>query len=111
MTFNPVRWLTTDAAGKPILHHKLDRYFLPFTKGTRACLGINLAWAELYLLTAMMFRPGGYGSKIDQREGDKGYLGLFETTYEKDIEIVGDGTTPIVREPKVGVRVLVKECE
>jgi len=112
MVFDPTRWLDIDSTtGKSTLHHKLDKYFLPFTKGTRACLGLNLAWAELYLLIAMMFRPGGYGGKADQREGDEGYLELFETTFEKDIEIVGDGTTPIVREPMVGIRVEVHPCE
>ncbi|KAI0506709.1 trichodiene oxygenase [Xylaria bambusicola] len=42
--FNPDRWLSHDG------EHKLDRAFAPFLRGTRACLGMHLAWAELYLL-------------------------------------------------------------
>lgn len=48
-TFNPERWLGTD--GK-----RLERYLFPFGRGTRACVGINLARAELMLLLAMVFR-------------------------------------------------------
>ena len=29
---------------------------MPFSKGSRACVGINLAYAELYLITAYLFR-------------------------------------------------------
>ena len=58
-----------------------------FSKGTRACLGLNIAWAELYLLVTMIFRR--YSRKDDRREGDDEYLELFETTFEEDVEIVG----------------------
>lgn len=29
---------------------------MPFSKGSRGCVGINLAYAELYLITAYVFR-------------------------------------------------------
>ena len=29
---------------------------MPFSKGSRACIGINLAYAEVYLITAYLFR-------------------------------------------------------
>lgn len=47
--FNPDRWLIAD-------QHRLLRYLAPFTRGPRACLGMNLAWAEMYLTLAYMFR-------------------------------------------------------
>lgn len=107
--FIPERWLEKDpATGKEFVHHQLDKYLVPFSKGTRACLGINLAWAELYLVMAMIWRR--YGSKEVQMSGDEGYLELYDSSYERDIEIVGDGITPIVREPFKGIKVKVHPC-
>ncbi|KAI5778513.1 cytochrome P450 [Geopyxis carbonaria] len=46
--FIPERWLGED--GKA-----LDKYLVSFSKGSRACLGINLAYAELYVVLAKLF--------------------------------------------------------
>lgn len=50
-TFRPERWL--DIA--PTDQKELESKFVPFSKGSRACIGINLAYAELYLITAYLF--------------------------------------------------------
>ena len=47
--FRPERWLGDGAL-------RLRRYLVPFGKGTRACLGMHLAHAELYLAIAVVFR-------------------------------------------------------
>ncbi|KAL1989053.1 hypothetical protein VTN96DRAFT_5816 [Rasamsonia emersonii] len=47
--FNPERWL--DAKGKD-----LDKWLVAFSRGPRSCLGVNLAWAELYICFAHVFR-------------------------------------------------------
>jgi cytochrome P450 len=44
--FVPERWID-----RP----DLDRFFVPFGKGSRACAGINLAQAELYITLATVF--------------------------------------------------------
>ncbi|KAK0450466.1 cytochrome P450 [Desarmillaria tabescens] len=46
--FNPERWLQPGAS--------LDKYLISFSKGPRACLGVNLAWCELYILFANLLR-------------------------------------------------------
>ncbi|KAF4616048.1 hypothetical protein D9613_011342 [Agrocybe pediades] len=46
MTFSPERWLEPD----------MDKYLVAFSKGPRACLGVNLAWCEMYLIMANLFR-------------------------------------------------------
>ncbi|KAI8649474.1 hypothetical protein NCS56_01495900 [Fusarium sp. Ph1] len=46
-TFNPDRWVRAAREG---VH--LSKYICSFTKGTRQCLGINLAYAELYIAIA-----------------------------------------------------------
>ncbi|XP_044721523.1 cytochrome p450 domain-containing protein [Hirsutella rhossiliensis] len=49
-SFVPERWL--DETNQ---HRKeLDRSLLAFSKGSRGCIGINLAYCELYLLLAML---------------------------------------------------------
>lgn len=47
--FKPERWLGTE-------NKRLERYLIPFNRGTRSCLGINLARAELYLILASVYR-------------------------------------------------------
>ncbi|KAJ6440648.1 putative thiol methyltransferase 2 [Purpureocillium lavendulum] len=49
--FWPERWL--EAAAKDV---KLDRYLVCFGKGSRQCLGLNLAYAEIYLTIAAVVR-------------------------------------------------------
>ncbi|KAK0117766.1 hypothetical protein ONS95_012092 [Cadophora gregata] len=92
--FKPERWLGADKG--------LDRYMTAFSGGSRACLGITLAWAELYLGFAGVFgRIGGVGDK-----GDRGVMRLVGTD-KGDVEMVGDGFFPLVKEGSQGVRVLI----
>ncbi|KAK7044004.1 hypothetical protein VNI00_008172 [Paramarasmius palmivorus] len=48
-SFRPERWLNKDS-------RILEKYLVAFSKGPRICLGINLAWCELYLIFANVFR-------------------------------------------------------
>lgn len=63
-------------------------------KGTRQCLGINLAYAELYLVLAAVFR--------------RFELELWETSIE-DVKMARDIFIPAARVGSGGVRVLVKK--
>jgi cytochrome P450 len=85
--FMPERWL---GEGK-----RLERYLVSFSKGSRQCVGLNLAHAELRLVLYSVFRPGGVEME------------LFETN-ETDVEIVHDYFNPFPREDSKGVRVLIK---
>ncbi|KAI1778090.1 trichodiene oxygenase [Hypoxylon cercidicola] len=44
--FQPRRWLDLQE------RWKLDKFYAPFSKGPRNCLGMHLAWAELYMTIA-----------------------------------------------------------
>ncbi|KAL1680778.1 cytochrome P450 [Schizophyllum commune] len=48
-TFNPDRWLGEESSA-------LENYLVPFSRGQRNCLGMNLAWCELYLIFSSMYR-------------------------------------------------------
>ncbi|KAJ5160940.1 uncharacterized protein N7482_007944 [Penicillium canariense] len=49
--FDPERWVRASKEGV-----NLDKFIVAFTKGTRQCLGINLAYAEIYLTIARLVR-------------------------------------------------------
>ncbi|KAI9447697.1 putative P450 monooxygenase [Lactarius indigo] len=55
--FAPERWLGPDAA-------KLDQFLVAFSDGPRSCQGINLAYCELYLGLAHLFRR--FDLRIDE---------------------------------------------
>lgn len=90
--FRPERWIENPS---------LDRYQVAFSKGTRNCLGINLAMAEINLMLVAIFRR--YGAMGCEEKGDIGRLELFETD-RSDIECVGDGGVPFIKKDTKGVR-------
>lgn len=47
--FDPYRWIGPEAKG-------LEQWLVSFSKGPRSCLGLNLAWCEMYIVLARMLR-------------------------------------------------------
>jgi cytochrome P450 len=86
-TFSPERWLPGNS------EKRLDKYLVPFSRGTRACLGLNLAYAEMYMALATVF------ARFEME--------LWETTRE-DVDVVHDFVNPSPRLDSKGVRALVK---
>lgn len=76
--FIPERWLD------PAEAMRLEPFLLTFGKGSRDCIGRQLAFAELYSVTATIFRK--FGEEIE----------LFETTQD-DIEARHDYFGGMVR--------------
>lgn len=61
-SFIPDRWVDPD------VRRKADKTYAPFSRGTRSCLGMHLAWSELYTLVATFallydFKFDGAGAK------------------------------------------------
>ena len=77
MTFEPSRWLSETAkeTGGP------EDYFIPFGRGSRVCLGMTLAWCELYVTLGTVMR----------RLGDR--LELYGGISEKDFYPFDDYVT------------------
>jgi len=92
--FRPERW-TEDSTGH------LDRYLCSFIKGPRACVGMNLAWAEMYVCLSKIFRsfgtPGAHGPS------DLGTMELFETDLG-DVEMSRDALFMMPKDGSKGIR-------
>ncbi|ORY58843.1 putative cytochrome P450 [Pseudomassariella vexata] len=91
-SFEPERWMPFD---EPEVRRRRKRLVI-FGGGTRICLGINLAWAELYLTVAAVVR----------RFGDR--LQLHDVVFERDLKIVVDGFNPLPSRESKGLRVVVR---
>ncbi|KAL1647796.1 hypothetical protein SLS58_002597 [Diplodia intermedia] len=65
MNFDPSRWLNPEDA------RRLDRYMVSFGKGSRQCVGMPLAYCELYVTLGTFFR---HFSNME--------LQVFETTRD-----------------------------
>jgi len=68
MKFIPERWLQSNS-------RELENFLVPFSRGPRSCLGINLAWCELYLIIGNIFR------KIDMEIYDTSIEDFKYKTY------------------------------
>ncbi|CAI7646069.1 unnamed protein product [Penicillium glandicola] len=85
--FIPERWLDdydTD----------MNRNWVPFSRGSRNCLGMNLAYAEMYWAMAVMFRPNAPRFE------------LFETD-ESDISQAVDFLMPLPKLDSNGTRITI----
>ncbi|KAL4914352.1 putative cytochrome P450 [Aspergillus aurantiobrunneus] len=49
--FQPERWVDK-------YNPNMNRNWVPFSRGSRMCIGMNLALAEMYWVLAVLFRPG-----------------------------------------------------
>ncbi|EED23911.1 cytochrome P450, putative [Talaromyces stipitatus ATCC 10500] len=90
-TFRPERWIDSP---EPHLR-QMEKCFVPFGKGTRGCLGIELAKEELTLMTGNLFRRFGR------------HMELFGTSG-RDVSIVHDYFAPFGPKDSKGVRVVVR---
>ncbi|KAB8230910.1 cytochrome P450 [Aspergillus alliaceus] len=85
--FLPERWSSPDE------RKRLNKYLVSFSKGSRQCIGMNLAFAELYLAVATLFR------KFDME--------LRDTTVD-DVKLHSDMMLPHPKPDSQGVRVVLK---
>jgi len=86
--FKPDRWLVKGEELK-----RMEKFFTPFGRGSRSCIGKELALMNLYLMTANFFH------KFDAE--------LYQTTL-KDIEMEHDFFAPFPASDSSGLRVTLK---
>ncbi|KAJ0426891.1 cytochrome P450 [Aspergillus carlsbadensis] len=85
--FDPDRWARAAAKG-----FRLDKYLVQFGRGSRMCVGLNLAYAELFLVIATLVR------RFDME--------IYETPKAR-IEFARDFGTPWPEEGGLSVRATV----
>lgn len=90
--FKPERWLNLEPAERQHLRAHLNN----FGRGTRQCVGMRLAYAELYLTLAYVFRRLGKEMQ------------LHDTEYERDVAFVQDYFIPAPSKDSKGLRVVAK---
>ncbi|GAM42250.1 hypothetical protein TCE0_044r16037 [Talaromyces pinophilus] len=72
--FRPERWLVEDSK-------RLERYLVTFSKGARICLGINLAYAEIRLTLAQLFRRFTFSLDETMEPIDTEKMDCFTTAF------------------------------
>lgn len=55
-SFIPERWLDDENNGELGNLQEMNKFLISFSRGPRNCIGINLAWMELYLVIAHLVR-------------------------------------------------------
>ncbi|PSN68202.1 benzoate 4-monooxygenase cytochrome P450 [Corynespora cassiicola Philippines] len=79
--FRPERWVEAQERGE-----NLAKYLTTFSKGTRICLGINMAYAELYIAIVSLFRQFDLelapGCSIEDIACDRDYGVGFTKNYK-----------------------------
>jgi cytochrome P450 len=94
--FVPERWMP-DMLPEGFPHpHEAKKFFIPFSRGTRSCVGMNLAYAELFLTIGTLLKPNG-GLEME----------LFETT-QKDFEVEYDWFNPCPCLDSKGLQILIE---
>ena len=85
-SFKPERWLPIETEGQ-----RLQKYLVPFSKGSRICAGMNLAYAEILLTIAAVFRRFGNEMRI------------WDTIRERDVDVTRDLFNPMPKKESKGV--------
>ena len=90
-SFRPERWLPLETEGQRLL-----RFLATFGGGSRQCVGMEMAKAEILLALACVFRRFGHKMK------------LFDTVRERDVDPVYDYFDPHPSRENNGVLVMIE---
>ncbi len=95
MDFRPERFIENP---------QLKRYLMTFSQGSRQCLGMQLAYTELFLMHSEIWRR--FGTK--ENHGEDGYWELFETD-RSDTDMASDRFVPYPKADSKGIRIKVRK--
>jgi cytochrome P450 len=96
MKFTPERWIPEQRPHGFPHPHEARKFFIPFSRGTRSCVGMNLAYAELFITIGTLMRPPAAGGTLRME--------LFETKA-RDFQVEFDWFNPCPPLDSKGLRV------
>ncbi|KAH0566183.1 hypothetical protein GP486_000415 [Trichoglossum hirsutum] len=76
--FDPGRWLDPESA------KLLEKYLVPFSRGSRQCIGIPLAYCEIYVALGTFFRQFENLEIYNTSPEDLAYVDYFAATHPFD---------------------------
>jgi len=86
-TFDPTRWLESEEK-----FFYLEKYLVPFGKGSRQCIGMPLAYCELYITLGTIFRRFDGLENYETRPEDLVYDDYFSSYHPpeaKKFRVIG----------------------
>lgn len=75
--FDPTRWMDAD----PAVLRAREKCLVPFSRGSRSCIGQNLALCEVYVTLGTMFRRFDNLAPFDVGPEDMTYRDLFQAFH------------------------------
>jgi cytochrome P450 len=78
-TFDTTRWTDPDQAAV----RAREKCLVPFSRGSRTCIGQNLALCELYVMLGTLFRRFDNLDAFDVGPQDMGYVDYFSAFHPK----------------------------
>ena len=112
-SFIPERWLSSPPpAGLPSRPSNIPqaspKYLMPFSRGTRNCLGQPLAYAEIYMTLANVLRTFARLERDDNGKvvGAKG-MTLYETD-RRDVDMKSDMGFPAPEKERGNTRLILE---
>lgn len=78
--FDPERWLISE----PQELSRRERYLVPFSTGSRACIRVNLASIMLYIAMASLFR---WFTPVRVRENELKWVEMFQTIIPDGLHV------------------------
>ncbi|MCJ1432263.1 hypothetical protein MMC27_001619 [Xylographa pallens] len=90
--FIPERWLPIETEGQ-----RLQKYLVAFSRGSRGCVGMNLANAEMLMTLATVF--GRFGKEMRP----------WQTIRERDVEVSRDYFNPLPKKESNGIMIMIQD--
>jgi len=74
--FDPSRWMSGDVRAR-------EKCLVTFSRGSRMCIGQNLAMCELHVTLGNLFRKFERLQAVDISDGDRTYVDYFTAFHPK----------------------------
>ncbi|KAM7191813.1 cytochrome P450 [Rhypophila sp. PSN 637] len=95
--FRPQRWIENP---------KISQAFFGFARGSRNCVGMNLARKEMAMILATLFRKYDLAGEGRRTAKGRPTMALYDTERKRDIDPASDYIIPVPEKGSQGLRVV-----